>query len=149
MPCPERKESHAGPAWTQIRTQPTATGRIRGKLVHLHPLGTAPVETIYRRRTVEVVADAQAAMRTSLPPVPGNAPDTLLACYCYMSILTSWVFRRSCGPLPTWDEFFERCEDIRPSDSSDVSLPPNDFQLIILRLQDKQAGDSFSSNRNT
>lgn len=26
----------------------------------------------------------------------------------------------SCGPLPTWDEFFERCEDIRPSDSSDT-----------------------------
>lgn len=27
----------------------------------------------------------------------------------------------SCGPLPTWDEFFERCEDIRPhSDNSDT-----------------------------
>ncbi|CDJ38242.1 protein phosphatase methylesterase 1, putative [Eimeria tenella] len=26
----------------------------------------------------------------------------------------------SCGPLPTWDEFFEKCEDIRPLESSDT-----------------------------
>ncbi|CDJ60295.1 protein phosphatase methylesterase 1, putative [Eimeria maxima] len=37
---------------------------------------------------------------------------------CNAYVLTTSA--RSCGPLPTWDEFFERCEDIRPSDSSDT-----------------------------
>lgn len=120
----ERKELHAALTWIQRGMQPTAIGKIRGSLVQLHLHDTALVETkISRRHTVAAVAGAQAAMRGFSPPVSGETYETAFVWAFRMHTFPCWFVRRSCGPLPTWDEFFEKCEDVRPSDSSDVSLP--------------------------